>query len=70
MSFLKTVETFEPEPLTRREYFAAMAMQGVVVGFTHRDITWEEYQPAMAANRAVKYADALIAELNKISENV
>lgn len=44
--------------LTKREYFAAMAMQGLL-----RD----HYTcfPESCATEAVKYADALLAELEK-----
>lgn len=44
--------------LTKREEFAARAMQVVV--------TWDpELEPQQVARVAVKMADALIAELNK-----
>lgn len=42
--------------LTKREYFAAMAMQGL----SHLDMKYEDL-----AKTAVKTADATIAELNK-----
>lgn len=42
--------------LTKREYFAAMAMQALDIGAC---------PPENAALYAVTYADALIAELNK-----
>lgn len=44
--------------LTKREYFAAMAMQGLLMRdeYIHRERSAEE---------AVYFADALIAELNK-----
>lgn len=42
--------------LTKREYFAAMAMQA---------ISFNGLNYNAAAEDAVKYADALIAELNK-----
>ena len=46
-----------------RDYFAAMAMQGICSTFTiGRDQS--ELQTA-AASTAVKYADALLAELGK-----
>ena len=44
--------------LTKREYFAAMAMQGMLAH--DFDIT-----PSQFANDAVIYADALIKELSK-----
>lgn len=43
--------------LTKREYFAAMAMQGFVSAGVHSN--WE------AVELAVKYADALIKALNE-----
>jgi len=47
--------------LTKREYFAALAMQSVLS--THG----EDY-PEIIAVRALRYADALINELNKEDE--
>lgn len=44
-----------PEGLTKREYFAAMALCGFAPSL----------DPDYVAERAVKYADALIAELSK-----
>lgn len=44
--------------LTKREIFAAMAMQGIV--------THENSSPETAANFAVLCADCLIEELNKV----
>jgi hypothetical protein len=51
---------FEPESggLTKREYFAALAMQGLT-SFASPLTVYER------VNRAVEYADALIDELNK-----
>jgi hypothetical protein len=53
----------ENTPLTKREYFAALAMQG----FTHNNDKWladpDVYKPA--AECAVNWADALIEALNK-----
>jgi hypothetical protein len=45
--------------LTKREYFAAMAMQGLVASDTTHELGYED-----AAKWAVKHADALIAALN------
>ncbi len=42
--------------LTKREYFAALAMQGMV---SRTSVSYKE-----TAGRAVSYADALIKELN------
>ena len=53
--------------LTKREYFAAMAMQGLCANamttYRHKDGLY------FAANSAVNIADALIAELNKQEEH-
>jgi len=49
-----------PEGLTKREYFAAMAMQGLLADT--KDII---YPITQVAKDAVNYADALIDELNK-----
>lgn len=45
--------------LTKREYFAAMAMQGLMMG------SGFSYKPSDTANYAVDYADAILAELEK-----
>lgn len=47
--------------LTKREYFAAMAMQGLCAN----GHSWEEDCSNSRASRAVTQADALITELNK-----
>lgn len=44
--------------LTKREYFAAMAMQGLIM----RDAVISDKS---AATKAVSFADAMIKELNK-----
>lgn len=46
--------------LTKREFFAAMAMQGMLSEFSN--------SPLPLAERAVHQADALIQELNKESK--
>ena len=43
--------------LTKREYFAAIALQGI--------LSQDDSRPSYAATLAVVYADALIAALNK-----
>jgi len=48
--------------LTKREYFAAKAMQGLVTVIHHTD------RPYNVAKEAVMTADALIEELNKQEE--
>ncbi len=63
------VQTFCRGGLTKREYFAAMAMQGLLsaneplVGITERDKG--KTVGELAAMAAVGCADALIAELEK-----
>lgn len=50
--------------LTKREYFAALAIQGIAA--TGCIVSGGIYlDPGDAAKTAVKYADALINELNK-----
>ena len=46
--------------LTKREYFAAKAMQGIIAGTASDGCRWGD-----VAAGAVRMADALIAELNK-----
>lgn len=68
-AFTKGDLTYIPPPvLTKREYFAAFAMQGIIsnaflmekmVKIGPRDDGW------VIAKSALQYADALIAELNK-----
>ena len=56
---------YMPEPdridggLTKREYFIAKVMQGILAG---RSTTWDAND---LANRAIQYADTLIAVLEK-----
>jgi hypothetical protein len=50
------------EGLTKREYFAGLAMQGWMSRFRPNFVVSSETRTAQIA---VKYADALIAELNK-----
>lgn len=45
--------------LTKREYFAAIALQGLLAGDVVKNLF-----PTEAACDALKYADALIEELN------
>lgn len=45
--------------LTKREAFAMAAMQGLCAGSSNH------FQPEHFAEFSIKYADALIAELNK-----
>lgn len=57
------------EPLTKKEYFAAMAMQGFVLHYSKYTECNFETCPKETAKRAVEYADALIEELKKEEEN-
>lgn len=51
--------------LTIREYFAAMALQGMLANAAFTERAYElDLQPAMSGT-AVKLADALIAALNQ-----
>jgi len=49
--------TYGDTGLTKREYFAAIALQGI--------LSQDDSRPSDAANWAVEYADALIDALNK-----
>ena len=48
--------------ITKRELFAAMAMQGMIASESESEGL---YRPETAATRAVKFADALLKELAK-----
>lgn len=52
--------------LTKREYFAGLALQGLIASFTEKAAigSWGTEIPE-AVNVAVKYADALLLELAK-----
>lgn len=56
-AFACIFESHLQEGVTKREYFATMAMQGLIPE-AENDIEW-------CARRAVVMADALIKELNK-----
>jgi hypothetical protein len=47
--------------LTKREHFAALAMQGLMANGSRNPYNWKD----MIADRAVEVADALIIELKK-----
>ena len=49
--------------LTKREWFAGLALQGMIAGSQGLNITVKQF-----AEQSVKLAEALIAELNKESE--
>ena len=48
--------------LTKREYFAAVALEGLLAQETE---DWRFDKPEQAAKRAVTYADALLAALEE-----
>ena len=54
------MDNYTSEGLTKREYFAAMAMQGIISNKDGLDIKIERI-----VESAVDTADALIEELNK-----
>lgn len=56
--------TFCHYGLTKREYFAAQAMQGMIASNEWIADTLER-----VSKTAIEYADALIAELNKEAHN-
>lgn len=75
-SKLKGLDLDVHDGLTKRELFAAMAMQGFItstftntggqaVGFTGVDGKTKSATPEVIAQNSIKYADALITELNK-----
>ena len=56
----------EEPGLTKREYFAGLALQGILAAYAGRD---KLPTSEMAGAGAVGYADALIAALNGTSES-
>lgn len=48
--------------LTKREYFAAKAMQGILAG---RSVTYFDIEQGKVAEYAVKFADALLKQLSQ-----
>lgn len=54
--------------LTKREYFAALAMQGICARGMYERPSFEDASILLIANSAVSLSNALIAELNKESE--
>jgi hypothetical protein len=51
------IRVYRANGLTKREYFAAIALQGI--------LSQHDSRPSYAATLAVEYADALIDALNK-----
>ena len=48
--------------LTKREYFAGLAIQGLLAS---PNFNWEHYEGKDTAKDAIEIADALLAELDK-----
>lgn len=58
-------DQIQREGLTKREYFAGLAMQGLLAGFVERSLANEEADCSISvADDAVLMADALIEALN------
>ena len=53
--------------LTKREYFAAIAMQGLLANGFHLDMN-RESEKAMLISKSIECADRLIADLNNIQK--
>ena len=59
-------DTYSTGGLTKRELFAAMAMEGMIAGITKMDdIGIITHAPNSIAEIAIVYADTLIDTLNK-----
>lgn len=54
-----------PTGLTKREHFAAMAMQGLLSSASDSNGEWTNCGVDNVASEAVMFADALLAELEK-----
>lgn len=57
------------EGLTKREYFAAMAMQGLLSNYFEHGMYGNSPSYPMVEESAVKCADQLISELNKPNQS-
>lgn len=55
--------TYAQLGLTKREYFAGLAMQGILSNSSHWDDSLKNLQ--WASKTSVKFADALLKELEK-----
>lgn len=62
--YVNVTDPYDEEGLTKREYFAVMAMQGLLACPVSQLGPQGEI-PSNAAEAAVRYADALIEALNK-----
>lgn len=58
-----------PSGLTKREYYAGLAMQSIIAS-KHEEIKWwsDECKQQSFAHSAVAYADALLAELENTND--
>ena len=61
----KNSMAIEYQGLTKREYFAAMAMQGLLVRYVENGMYGNQINYPMVEQAAVMQADALINELHK-----
>ena len=57
-----------PQGLTKREFFAALAMQGRLAG--RYEIWMSDMRPTVVARDSVRYADALLTELAGVDSEV
>jgi len=64
-AFATGTDNWNQEGLTKREYFAAMAMQGLLT-----TIKLSQYMPEIVASCSVEMADALMVALNKSIDEV
>lgn len=62
------VEGGAPSGLTKREYFAGLAMQALVSDIVNAEANGYEVTSDQTAKEAVSQADALLAELEKEKE--
>ena len=52
--------------LTKREYFAGLAMQSILVSFdTHLRAVHSDHHKVVCAEKSIAFADALLKELEK-----
>jgi hypothetical protein len=67
-SLIEKCGAFNESPfgLTKREYFAAMAMQGLLHNYNSNGMYGNSVDYPMVHKQAVECADCLIAELNVV----
>ena len=65
LEWTRTPNDSEQLGLTKREYFAAMAMQGLLSHLPPTNEVFRDAQLRAFASRSVLAADALLAELEK-----